>query len=102
LGIYLLLYRGKPLPQDNIARQRYVADWTKWTREVGNSMLAGRPMAKAVTVTPGQVAELKGEPVSTYSIIEAKDMDEAIELSRGIPDIMDDGRVDVYQMYDVN
>jgi len=76
------------------------ATWGKWFSELGDKIIdAGNPFetgGKAVHM--GGVMDVTEKPVTGYSIITAKDMNEATELAKGCPLVTSkDGAVCVYE-----
>ena len=62
-----------------------MAEWMAWGDRVGDGLVDfGTPLAGGVRVAPGETAPSARE-VSGYSIIEADDLDAAIELAKAHP-----------------
>ena len=87
---YLLLYHGK--------NQREM--WDSFAREISNALMRGRPLIKARTVTQEKVLEEDDEDITGFTVVEAEDLDEAVELSRGAPELRQGGHADVYCIVD--
>ena len=99
MAIYLLLYHGDQLPEEESKKREIMADCDRSNREIGNSLLDGGnhiEKSKCITVDTIQTAENKD--ITAYRIIEAADIDEVVELSRGAPAMYDGGRADVYKI----
>jgi hypothetical protein len=80
---FLFLYKGFSTPTPEIGRS-----WMEWFSRVGDSMAdSGNPMTGGVEVTPDRVHQLELGPESFtgYSIINADDIDAAIELAKTNP-----------------
>ncbi len=61
-------------------------EWGAWAGRVGDDMVDfGTPLAGGVRVSPGGATAPSEREVSGYSIIEAADMDAAIELAKNHP-----------------
>jgi hypothetical protein len=102
---YLYLYRGgEPTgtPQQMQEQMQRWGDWLKELAQKGNVKNPGQPLEKAgkvvkgsnKTVTDGPFAEAK-DVVGGYTLIEAKDLDHAVELARGCPVFRVGGSVEV-------
>jgi hypothetical protein len=106
-GSFMLLVRGgvshRDLSADQLQRQveRYMA-WIEQLRDDGH-FVAGEPLEESgkvlsgkngSTVTDGPFTESK-EAVGGYFIIRARDLDEAVELSKGCPIFRNNGTVEV-------
>src|SRR5687767_4415620 len=91
---YMFLYRGSERPTSPQDAQQIMQKWMNWMQELstkGHMKDRGQPLepvGKVVgrnkTVTDGPYAELK-DLVGGYTLIEARDLDEAAELSKGCP-----------------
>ena len=79
---YLLAYHGGHVDESLEGRQRVMEAFGNWFAELGPRLIdPGNPVARAVTVNAGSVSEGGGaNPVSGYTVIEADDMQTAIEL----------------------
>jgi hypothetical protein len=87
---YLLLYHGK--------NQKDL--WDGFAREISNALVRGRPLVKAKSVTQDDVVAEDGEDITGFTVVEAEDVNEAVELSRGAPEMNRGGRADVYKIVD--
>jgi hypothetical protein len=102
---YLYVYRGGRRPSSPQDAQAVMGLWMTWLQDLatrGHVKDQGQPLdatGKVVTgkeksVTDGPYAEAK-DLVGGYSIILAKDLDEAAELSKGCPVFERGGSVEV-------
>lgn len=100
MGEFLFLYRGGQRPTSPQEGQQVMQKWVAWMEALGakgHMKDRGHPleqMGKLVKgpqkiVTDGPFAEAK-DLVGGYSLIEAKDLTQAVELSKGCP-IFDHG-----------
>jgi len=104
---FLFLYRNtidapRPSVQEN---QRRMQAWMSWLKELGDKghiKNTGQPLdttGKVVrnrgkSITDGPFAEAK-DIVLGYTVVEARDLAEAAELSKGCPILQGDGIVEV-------
>lgn len=103
---FIFLYRGRNTsvlsPEE---MQKTVEKWTVWFKELeanGHLKSPGNPLehngkivrGKQKSVTDGPYAEAK-DVVGGYTVIEAKDIMEAVELSKGCPILQVEGSVEV-------
>jgi len=102
---YLFLYRGAQRPTSPQDTQQIMQKWMKWFEELGKQGYVkdpGQPLeptgkvvkGKQKTVTDGPFAEAK-DLVGGYTIVEATDIAEAAEISKGCPIFERDGFVEV-------
>lgn len=101
---FIILYNGPATPADKMTPdmvQKVMNNWKTWMGKVGSSMLdMGQPMAPGKAVvddgTMGTATLLSG-----YSIIQAEDMDAAVEMVKDHPFLSDKtGKfsVEVYEL----
>jgi len=103
---FLYLYRGGDRPTSPEAMQKQMQKWTAWLKELGEKghlKNPGQPLeatGKVVkgkqekTVTDGPYAEAK-DIVGGYTLIEAKDVADAVKLSSGCPILAIGGLVEI-------
>jgi len=111
---FLFLYRGvsagdAPSPE---AMQKRMQTWMAWMKELGakgHIKDPGHPLEKTGKVvkgpqkliTDGPYAESK-DIIGGYTLIEARDLDQAAELSKGCPIFEGGGVVEVRQVMKMN
>lgn len=92
---YLFLYwapggpsDAQPSPEE---MQQMLAQWTEWKRkfneqviDLGDGLKPGGKVLRNAEVTDGPFAEMK-EIVAGYSVIVARNYDEALEVARACP-----------------
>jgi len=89
---FILLYNGPATPPEQMDKelvQKIMGNWKTWMEKLGPAMIdMGQPMANGKSVvddgSEGQPLLLTG-----YSIIEAANMDEAVNLVDGHPFLSD-------------
>jgi hypothetical protein len=103
---FTFLYRGGMQPGASPEQmQQQMQRWVKWMQELsqeGHLKDRGNPLertgkvvkGKEKTVNDGPYAEAK-DVVGGYSLIEAKDLGQAVELSKGCPIFEAGGSVEV-------
>ena len=102
---YIFLYRGAERPSSPQDAQQIMQKWMNWLQELsdkGHIKDRGQPLdatgmvvrGRQKTVTDGPFAEAK-DLVGGYSVVEARDLAEAAELSKGCPIFERNGFVEV-------
>lgn len=105
---FMLIFHGGPgEDQSPEAMQQHMGKWMAWIEKLsqegryvsGEPLLPGGKLVSGVskTVTDGPFTEGK-EVVGGYFIVNARDIDEATELSMGYPDYELGGSVQVRQI----
>ena len=102
---FLFLYRaGERAPSPEQAQQQ-MQKWMTWMKQLGDQghlKDPGQPLEKTgkvvkgsqKTITDGPYAETK-DIVGGYTVVQAKDLDQAAELSKGCPIFEYGGMVEV-------
>ena len=100
---YIFLYRGAERPSSPQDAQQIMQKWMNWLQDLskkGHIKDQGQPLeptgkvVRLKTVTDGPFAETK-DLVGGYTLVEARDLDEAAELSKGCPIFERNGFVEV-------
>ena len=102
---YVFFYRGWAAPASPAEMQQQIQKWSAWFKELGDSghlVDRGHPLersgkvvvGKARSVTDGPFAEAK-DFVGGFSIVEADDIAQAVELAKGCPNSEYGGSVEV-------
>jgi|SRR5579863_907246 hypothetical protein len=102
---FVYLYRGSHPDRSPEAMQQTMQKWMTWLSDLGakgHIKDQGQPLdrtgklvkGKQKTVTDGPFAEAK-DVVGGYTLILARDLDQAVELSKGCPILEVDGAVEV-------
>ena len=109
---FLYLYRGGEPDRSPEKMQETMQKWMSWLQDLsakGHIKDQGQPLERAgkmvkgtrKTVTDGPYAETK-DVVGGYTLIEAHDLDQAVELSKGCPIFEVDGGVEVRPIMKMN
>ena len=102
---YLFLYRGGRRPESPAEGEQVMQKWIAWMRDLdqkGHLKDGGQPLeadgkvvrANGKSITDGPYAESK-DIVGGYTIVDASDLNQAAELSKGCPVFDRDGIVEV-------
>lgn len=101
---YLFVYHGGKNPETEEEVKQVLDDWGAWFGGMGAAVIdGGNPVGPSMTVEPGgSVADNGGaNPASGYSLIEASDMDDALEKAKGCPILKSEGSVEVAEAFDM-
>ena len=102
---FVYLYRGGEAGRSPEHMQQTMQKWMAWFKDLaqkGHIKDRGQPLERAgklvqgkrKTVTDGPFAEAK-DLIGGFTLIEARDLDEAVELSKDCPILDVDGGVEV-------
>jgi hypothetical protein len=102
---FIFLYRGVEQGRSPERAQQMMEKWMAWMKDLagsGHLKDRGHPLeqtgkvvkGRQKVVTDGPFAETK-DVVGGYTLIEARDLNQAVELSKGCPIFEVDGSVEV-------
>ena len=109
---FLYLYRRSPDAMSPQRSQQTMQKWTAWLKDLaekGHVKDQGQPLertgkivkGKQKTVIDGPFAEAK-DVIGGYTLVEARDLDQAAELAKGCPVFEYDGMVEVRPILKMN
>jgi len=109
---YVFLYRGGERGRSPERMQQMMQKWMAWFKDLaeeGHVKSQGHPLERAgklvkgsqKSVIDGPFAEAK-DVIGGYSLIEAEDLDQAVELSKGCPIFENEGAVEVRPVMQLN
>jgi hypothetical protein len=109
---FVFLYRGAERGRSPEQMQETMQKWMAWFKELGEKghiKDPGQPLehtgklvkGKRKTVTDGPFAETK-DIIGGYTLIEAPDLEQAVELSKGCPILEVEGAVEVRPVMKMN
>jgi hypothetical protein len=102
---FIYLYRGGEAGGSPERMQQIMQKWMAWLKDLtdkGHVKDPGQPLERAgklvkgkqKVVTDAPFAEAK-DVVGGYTVVEARDLDQAVQLSKGCPIFESDGTVEV-------
>ena len=101
---YLFVYHGGGRPDTKEAQAKAMAAWGEWFGSMGKAVInGGNPVGKSWTVKGNGAVTKDGgsNPVSGFSLVEAKDYDGAVALATGCPMLTAGGSVEVAEVLDM-
>ncbi len=101
---FIFAYHGGTTPTDPSEIEEVMAAWGAWFEKLGAAVVEpGNPVGKSSTVTRDNVADDGGaNPISGYSVVRADNQDQAIEMAKGCPMIVDgSGSIEVAQIHEM-
>jgi hypothetical protein len=109
---FVYLYRGGESGRSPETIQQIMQKWMSWLKDLadkGHIKNQGQPLepsgklvrGRQKAVTDGPFPEAK-DVVGGYTLVEARDLDQAVELSKGCPIFETDGSVEVRPVMKMN
>ena len=109
---FIYLYRGGETGRSPEKMQQMMQKWMAWFKELGEKGYLkdmGQPLERTGKVVKGnQKAVIDGpfaeakDVVGGYTLIEARDLDQAVEASKGCPIFENEGSVEVRPVMKLN
>lgn len=99
---YLFVYHGGSKPKSEEEGKKAMAAWGQWFASVGKDVVdGGNPVGVSTTVTAdGKVIGNGGaNPATGYSVIEAKNLEDAIAKAKGCPILTGGGSVELAETF---
>mgnify|MGYP000453751518 FL=1 len=97
---FVLLYHGSNEPKPNFDMEAMMTAWNAWVAELAENLVdpgTGVGMSKTI-FADGRVENNGGSnPMHGYCVIEAQDMEEAVNICKGHPYLMTGGSIEVAQ-----
>ena len=101
---YLFVYHGGKKPESDEEYTRVMDAWGAWMGGLGAALIdGGNPVGMSSTVhADGSVTDDGGaNPVSGYSLVEASDLNDALEKAKGCPIRDAGGSIEVAEAFDM-
>jgi hypothetical protein len=97
---FVLLYFGEPNFKTAEQAKEHQAAWMKWAKGLGNAIVEmGNPAKPGKMVSKKGVSDADGADRFTgYTIIQAKNLDQAVKYTQSCPFVIDGGTMAVHEM----
>ncbi len=95
---YILTYHGGTRPATPEDGKAQMARWNDWVANLGEALLEPQnPVGKTMTIDANGAREGSGNPMNGYSVLEAADVDAAVEIAKACP-FAEMGSIEVSQI----
>lgn len=92
---FVLVFRGG-MPKTPEEGEKMMTDWNAWMGELGDALIdPGAGLGKSRFLTGPGKEEVAGDPLSGYSVIEAADIEAALEIAGRNPIFSLGGTIEV-------
>ncbi len=100
---YLYTYHGGSMPETPEEGEAMMAAWMSWFGQLGEAVVdGGNPTSMAKTVSADSVVDGGGaNPATGYSLVNASDLDAAVEMAKGCPVLSSGGTVEVAELMEM-
>ena len=99
---FILTYNGGSKPSSDEEGAQQKARWWAWLEGLGDAVKEqGRPMGPAKIVSREGIQDFAGnEPMIGYTILEAEDIDQALEMAQACP-FVEQGSIHVAELFQI-
>ena len=95
---YHFAYSGGAMPETEEQTKASMANWMAWFGVLGESIVdPGNPFGPSKSVSAKGVSEAGAAGLSGYTLVNAINLDAAVELAIGCPIISEGGFIDIYE-----
>ena len=100
---FLFAFHGGSMPDTPEEGAKIMAKWGAWMESLGSTLSnPGAPLGMSKTVSTSGVTDDGGaNPVSGYMVVEAKNMEGAIAISKGCPILENGGSIEIAETIDM-
>ena len=99
---YHFAYSGGATPGNEAEQKASMASWMAWFGVLGESIVdPGNPFGPSKSVSAKGVSNTGAAGLSGYTLVNAINLDAAVELAKGCPIISEGGFLDIYETFDV-
>jgi hypothetical protein len=99
---FLLVYYGGKMETDPKKQKESMDLWMKWFAGLGKAVIdAGNPTMPGKMISKGSAKAIAGEVVTGYSIIQADNLEAALKIAKGSPQITAGGQIGVYSIMEM-
>jgi len=109
---FLYLYRGGDSPTSPAEGQQVMQQWMAWMKDLGEKgylKAVGSPLEKTGKLVSGKTKAVSDGPfaeakdlIGGYTLVQAKDIDDAVAASLGCPIFLAGGAVEVRPILQMN
>lgn len=97
---FILVYYGQPQFETAEDAKKHQVAWMNWAKEIGDAIVEmGNPAKPGKMVFGKNVSDADGDDrFMGYTIIQAKNLDEAVEFTKRCPYVADGGTMGVHEL----
>ena len=101
---FILAYHGVPELDSPEASKKHMKDWMAWSTALGNAIVdPGTPVGMSKTISANGVENNGGSnPLSGITTLQARTMEEAIEMTKNCPHILAGGTIEIAQTMEMD
>ncbi len=99
---FLFVYYGGMAETDPVKQKESMDAWMKWFSGLGKAVVdPGNPTMPGKMLSKGGSKDIRRDPVTGYSVVQAENLAAAIKMAQGSPQITVGGRLAVYSVMEM-
>ncbi|PCI00373.1 MAG: hypothetical protein COB76_03725 [Alphaproteobacteria bacterium] len=100
---FMFTYHGSQKPETQEEGQKNMEAWKAWAESLGAALVnPGTPVGVTTILTKdGASSDRASNPIMGFSILEAENMDVAVELLKDCPHFEFDGTLEISEMMEM-
>jgi hypothetical protein len=96
---YLFVYYGGAMAATPAEQKKSMDAWTAWFQKMGKSLVdMGAPTKPGKMISKSGAKTITSDPVTGWSVVKADNMDAAVNLAKGSPQLSSGGQIGVYEV----
>lgn len=99
---FVFAYHGGVMPETEAEQKATMEAWGAWMGGLGKALVdMGNPIGQSATLGSDGAPTDNSNPLTGYSLVEAADMDAAVEMAKGCPVLASGGTVEIGQTFEI-
>jgi hypothetical protein len=99
---FVYFYYGGKMENDPKKQKESTDTWMKWFTGLGKAVIdAGNPTMPGKMLTRSGSKDISGDPITGYSIIQADNLEAALKMAKGSPQLTTGGQIAVYSIMEM-
>jgi len=99
---FLFVYYGGMTETDPVKQKESMDAWLKWFSGLGKAVVdAGNPTMPGKMLSKSGSKDIRRDPVTGYSVVQAENLAEALKMAKGSPQLPAGGRLAVYSIMEM-
>ncbi len=96
---FLYVYYGGAMETDPKKQKESMDAWMKWFAGMGKAVVdAGNPTMPGKILSKRGAKDISGDPITGYSVVQANNLEDALKMAKGSPQLAAGGQIAVYSI----
>jgi hypothetical protein len=99
---FLMVYYGGKMETDPKKQKESMDTWMKWFKDLGKAVVdPGNPTMPGKMLGKSGAKNISGDLITGYTVLQADNLDAALKLAKGSPQLNAGGQVAVYSIMEM-